>query len=72
MTKALLKSSKTAEMHPRPKKCPEYSQNLKITKIPPKPIIFGNFRSLGLFLVISEVLGVFGHFTSLGRILVIL
>jgi len=37
MTKVLLKSSKIAEMHPKPKKWPKYIRNLKIAKIPHKP-----------------------------------
>ena len=36
MIKALLKSSKIVEMHPKPKKWPKYPWNLKITKIPLK------------------------------------
>ena len=36
MIKALLKSSKIVEMHPKPRKWPKYPWNLKITKIPLK------------------------------------
>ena len=36
MIKALLKSSKIVEMHPKPRKWPKYLWNLKITKIPLK------------------------------------